>query len=167
MAGGTLASMHLGEHVVIGGLFVQIIFFGFFVVVAISFDIAMHKNPTAQALLPQIPWHKHLNALYVASILIMIRSIFRIIEYIQGNAGYLLRHEYYIYIFDALLMLTVMLTFNILHPSEVKALLSGGKVSRGFKVYSLDDSEYFEMRQDRGVENGEEAGAVSYVQREK
>lgn len=49
----------------------------------------------------------------------MIRSVFRVIEYVQGNAGYLLSHEVFLYIFDALLMLAVMLLFNWNHPSEV------------------------------------------------
>jgi hypothetical protein len=39
--------------------------------------------------------------------------------YIQGNSGYLLSHEVFLYIFDALLMLAVMIMFNWVHPSEV------------------------------------------------
>lgn len=49
----------------------------------------------------------------------MVRSIFRVIEFIQGNAGYLLSNELYLYIFDAALMLLVMIAFNWVHPSEV------------------------------------------------
>lgn len=37
----------------------------------------------------------------------------------MGNNGYLLRHEYFLYVFDATLMLGVMVLFNIVHPSEV------------------------------------------------
>lgn len=60
--------------------------------------------------------------LYVASGLIMIRSVFRVIEYLQGNNGYLLRHEFFLYIFDALLMLVVMCLFNWVHPAQVTDL---------------------------------------------
>jgi hypothetical protein len=49
----------------------------------------------------------------------MIRSIFRVVEYIGGNAGYLLSHEVYLYVFDALLMFLVMASFNWIHPSQV------------------------------------------------
>lgn len=73
--------------------------------------------------------------LYAASTLIMIRSIFRIIEYAQGFTGYLLEHEVYLYIFDATLMLAVVLIFNVVHPSEVQALLRGGRaIKRGVAV---------------------------------
>jgi hypothetical protein len=69
--------------------------------------------------LSQLPWKRHLYNLYFTSGLIMVRSIFRVIEYIQGNSGYLLSHEVFLYIFDALLMLAVMIMFNWVHPSEV------------------------------------------------
>lgn len=70
--------------------------------------------------------------LYIASGLIMIRSVFRVVEYLQGNNGYLLRHEVYLYIFDALFMLVVMCLFNLVHPAQVTDLyqkrISGGEV---------------------------------------
>jgi len=49
----------------------------------------------------------------------MIRSIFRVVEYLQGNDGILLHHEVYVYLLDALLMFVVMVVFNIIHPSGV------------------------------------------------
>ena len=140
MSSGSLDSLKLGEKIVVIGLFVQIVFFGFFVVVALSFHLSMHRVPTDKAQQRHQTWHKHINALYGASVLIMIRSIFRVVEYIQGNDGYLLKHEYYLYIFDGILMLLVMFLFNFVHPSEVKALLKGGKVSKGFKLYTVRES---------------------------
>ena len=65
--------------------------------------------------------------MYIVSILILVRSVFRIIEYAQGNTGYILSHEYSLYVFDAALMFGVVLGFNAVHPSEVKAWLFGGK----------------------------------------
>jgi hypothetical protein len=67
-------------------------------------------------------WEKHMTVLYTASFLIIVRSIFRVVEYLQGFDGYLLHHEAYLYIFDALLMLLVMLLFNAVHPGKVVAL---------------------------------------------
>ena len=58
--------------------------------------------------------------LYTVSLLILVRSIFRVIEYIQGNAGYLLRHEIFLYIFDALLMAVCMVTFLLYHPCRIR-----------------------------------------------
>lgn len=51
--------------------------------------------------------------------LIMVRSLFRAIEYLQGFDGYLLNHEVYLYIFDALLMFITMVLFNLVHPVEI------------------------------------------------
>lgn len=125
---GTLSSLNTGENIIIVGLFVQIVFFGFFIVVAGSFHLRFTRhNQQKQIMTPTfttttmttIPWKKHLYALYAASALIMIRSIFRVVEYLMGNNGYLLRHEYFLYVFDATLMLGVMVLFNIVHPSEV------------------------------------------------
>lgn len=65
-----------------------------------------------------------MTALYIASIFIMVRSIFRVVEYLQGFDGYLLRHEAYLYFFDALLMFLVMVLLNVLHPSEIEVLVN-------------------------------------------
>ena len=123
MAGGSLSSFHLGQHIIIVGLFSQIVFFGFFLLVAITFHWRISRNPTFESLYQPRSfiyyWKTLLYALYAASGLILVRSIFRTIEYIQGNAGYLLRHELYLYVFDALLMLAVMIIFNVEHPSHV------------------------------------------------
>lgn len=68
----------------------------------------------------------------------MIRSIFRVVEYLQGFSGYLLSHEAYLYIFDAVLMFCAMVIFNIVHPSEVVALVEGGKAAkRGWKMEEI------------------------------
>jgi hypothetical protein len=57
--------------------------------------------------------------------LIMVRSVFRLAEYLQGNNGYLLHHEIFLYIFDAVLIFVAVLVFNICHPSEIGQLLAG------------------------------------------
>jgi hypothetical protein len=139
MAGKSEKSMKLGEKIVLTGLFLQILFFGFFVVVSVIFDRRIQKSPTPQSVSPAIPWRKHLLTLYAASAFILVRSIFRVIEYLQGNNGYLLRNEFWLYIFDAVLMLAVMVIFNVVHPGEVKALLVGGKAARGVKMETLNE----------------------------
>lgn len=143
--------MNLGAHVVVGGLVVQLLFFGFFIGVAAMFDFAMRRVPTPQARTnPQ--WQRHLMGLYGASILIMIRSIFRVIEYLQGFNGYLMGHEVYLYVFDATIMLAVMVIFNFVHPSEIRALLYGGLASKGgLKFCAIDAATQqctFEMPSD-------------------
>ncbi|KAE8142452.1 RTA1 like protein-domain-containing protein [Aspergillus pseudotamarii] len=120
---GSLDNMKLGEKIIVVGLFVQIFFFGIFIVTAGSFDLKLKKYPIPRCHDPSIPWRKHLNILYATSFLIMIRSVFRLVEYIQGNNGFLLHHEIFLYIFDAVLIFVAMIAFNVFHPSELAHLL--------------------------------------------
>jgi len=120
MAGGTQQKLEAGEHMVVAGLALQIFSFGFFVIVALVFHRRLLRNPTPQSL-PESgnSWQKYLKLLYGASLLILIRSVFRVIEYSMGNDGFLLRTEVFLYIFDAVLMLCVMVLFNIFHPGAI------------------------------------------------
>ena len=78
-----------------------------------------------------------MRILYVASVLILIRSLLRLEEYAEGTTGYVLSHEMFLYIFDAVPMLCVMVLLNLVHPSEVYALLRGGTMSQGLKLYTV------------------------------
>lgn len=78
--------------------------------------------------------------LYAASGLILVRSLFRVVEYVQGNNGYLLRNEVFLYVFDAVLMAACMLVFLFYHPSRIQTsrndsvigLRSNGKHEQSF-----------------------------------
>lgn len=158
---GTLDGMELGEKIIIGGLFVQLIFFALFVCVAGDFHRRLVKdNPVKKRYTPtalyrksrhsriesssipstavllredvnELPWKHHLYVLYATSALILIRSIFRVAEYVQGNSGYLLSHEVYLYVFDAALMFIVMILFNWIHPSQVTDLYQKRQAAHG------------------------------------
>lgn len=108
-----------GTNIITGGLFIQVIFFGFFMAVSAIFNLRIAQNPTIKSLRLEVPWQKYMSILYVASFLIMVRSIFRIAEYVQGQDGALLKTEAYIYIFDATLMFLTMAVFNVYHPSKI------------------------------------------------
>ncbi|KAF2179555.1 RTA1 protein [Zopfia rhizophila CBS 207.26] len=138
--GGLMATdgnQDLGQKVIVCGLFVQLIAFGFFVVVALVFHLRLLHVPTVQSSTSRMPWQKHLLTLYVTSLLILVRSIFRVVEYLQGWDGYLLKRELYLYVFDALLMFIVMIIFNWVHPSEIKSYLRGGPMVKGWKMEPL------------------------------
>uniref|UniRef100_A0A8H7KDB7 RTA1 domain protein n=1 Tax=Bionectria ochroleuca TaxID=29856 RepID=A0A8H7KDB7_BIOOC len=122
--------MKIGEKVIIGGLFVQLAFFGFFIIVAALFHYRMRQNPTSQASQPRIRWQIYLMTLYVTGTLIWIRSLFRAIEFIEGNMGPLMRQEVYVFVFDGMLMFIVLLWMNWFHPSEIGLLLRGDEPIR-------------------------------------
>jgi hypothetical protein len=114
----------MGQYIVIAGLFIQLIGFGFFVVAALVFDMRMRvyvAKGTSGLLHARVPWRQGLRMLYACSALIMVRSVFRVIEYLMGVDGYLLSHEWPMYIFDAVLMWSVQVIFLIWFPSELQA----------------------------------------------
>ncbi|KAF1345397.1 RTA1 like protein-domain-containing protein [Delphinella strobiligena] len=102
MAQGTLSGYNTGSNIVIVGLVIQMVIFGFF----ITCD-------------PALQWQKHLHALYFTSVIILIRNVIRVIEYAQGNSGFIVSHEYMLYIFDAFFIFLVVLTFFVVHPSKL------------------------------------------------
>lgn len=102
MASGDVDSQDMGQNIVVGGLCVQILFFGMFIIAAIIFHLKVLKRGTPLA--AERPWKMHMLSLYLVSILIFVRCLIRVIEYVQGFDGYLMTREAYIYVFDALLM---------------------------------------------------------------
>jgi len=54
-----------------------------------------------------------------------------VIEFLQGNAGYLFSHEVFMYVFDAILMFGVLVLFVFLHPGEIREYLEREKRASG------------------------------------
>jgi hypothetical protein len=140
MVDSTLEALNNGATVIIVGLFVQLVFFGVFMVVAVAFILSIRKVPTSQSETHSSVWRRHMFVLCVGSLLIMVRSVFRAIEYLQGFNGYLLSHEAYLYVFDAVLMFLVMVLFNYIHPFQV-ALLIAHKDGQ-WDMGNLSDNQY-------------------------
>lgn len=133
----TGSDMHeTGSNITIGGLVVQLLFFGFFVIVTTIFHFRIVRHPTSKSQSDreltrgdgwrQRNWITILVGLYLVSILILIRSIFRLVEYRQGYDGYIMTHEVFMYIFDGLLMWLAMVVMNIYHPAEILGDGKGG-----------------------------------------
>jgi hypothetical protein len=122
-----------------------VFFFSFFILTAAIFHYRIVQAPTARARSLDVPWQRYLSILYLASGLIMVRSVFRIVEYVQGGHGYLLSHEVFLYLFDATLMLVLVGVFAVWHPSAVvqreKVAYAGDAVEggRGDGGYELTD----------------------------
>ncbi|KAG9227941.1 RTA1 like protein-domain-containing protein [Amylocarpus encephaloides] len=113
-----------GKTIVLIGLGVQVVFFLVFLFTALVFHSRLRKNPTAESVTS--PWIKHMYALYFASLLISIRSIFRVAEFSGGKNGSLMTHEVYLYIFDSVLMFGVSMCFNVVHPGDMIGRKSSG-----------------------------------------
>jgi hypothetical protein len=118
-AAGTLELLHIGEKIIVVGLFIQIFFFGIFLISAVLFHYRINLVPTALSSSTDIPWRQHMRNLYLTSGIILVRSVFRVVEYLVGNSGWILSHEYMLYIFDAILMLSVVVVFLWRHPGKL------------------------------------------------
>ncbi|EME81378.1 uncharacterized protein MYCFIDRAFT_72179 [Pseudocercospora fijiensis CIRAD86] len=141
MAGGS-SMINIGEKLVLAGLGLQVVCFGLFVLSGVVFHIRAHNNPTPKC--KKLPWQKHLFSMSIVSILIFIRSIVRMVEYGQGFDGYIISREWYLYVFDACMMFLAMVTMNIIHPSEVAALIrgSGRMVETVIKTKDVQITQY-------------------------
>jgi hypothetical protein len=101
----------LGEGMIIAGLVVQIVVFGMYIVTSAIFHHSVRTQRRNVYANYGDNWEKLLIMLYVVSALIMVRSVFRVVEYVMGQDGYLLRHEWTLYVFDALLMFAAVAIF--------------------------------------------------------
>jgi hypothetical protein len=125
---------------IVVGLFVQILFFGFFMIVCLVFHRRMLATPLHAAGDTRIPWTRYMKVLYIGSVLVLVRSIYRVAEYVQGSDGFLQSKEVFIYVFDAALMFICCLLFNFFHPSKI---LSGyHKTQDGPDVELLNHGGY-------------------------
>lgn len=115
-AGGGLMSqestMDTGTGIIIGGLFVQIAFFGFFILNEFFFLLkirTIHNGITSS-----VKSFTFLNnILLTSSILILVRSIVRAVEFIQGNNGTIMSNEWFLYVFDASPLFVTTLLFLV------------------------------------------------------
>lgn len=124
----TKSAIDLGENIITGGLIFQVIFFGFFMIVTCVFHRRIMRAPTPTSLTIDLPWQRFLYVLYAASILIMVRSVFRVAEFAGGSSGSLQLSESYIYIFDATLMFITSGLFIIWHPGSIVVTESKGSI---------------------------------------
>ncbi|KAL8637215.1 MAG: hypothetical protein Q9228_005488 [Teloschistes exilis] len=138
--GGIMASTDadkakLGQNVILGGLFLQILIFGFFVLVAAVFHVRLRKQRKLvkeMEVLVGVEWEKTLAVLYLVSGLIMVRNIVRVVEFIGGREGPLLTVEWTIYVFDALFMaatMAVWLAPYVVGLKRGKVLVAGAEGS--------------------------------------
>ncbi|KAF9766606.1 hypothetical protein IL306_000957 [Fusarium sp. DS 682] len=142
--GGLMAIADLskmGEKIIVGGLFVQLFFFGCFILVSAVFQLRIRRNPTPKSLEPRVRWQTYLATLYVTGVLIWVRSLFRVVEFIEGNDGHLMRSEVWVFVFDGMLMLLVLVWMNWFHPSEIGLLIRGEQsITNGLELIKVGRS---------------------------
>lgn len=115
----TVEKSKTGSNIVIGGLVIQLIFFSGFLILSSLCHGRLNQHNWRTTFSGKLQWPILFYALYGACILILARSIFRVIEYADGRDGKLMTTEIYMYILDTLLMFLVMVLFSVVHPTYV------------------------------------------------
>lgn len=150
--GGMLSSaknqsgLELGENIIIAGLVVQLIGFSVFIAVASVFHRRTVRQPTEASRTTAAggAWQRFMYVLYAVSALILVRSVFRTVEYAQGFGGGLQRSEVWLYVFDASLMFLATALLVVWHPSQIVA---GRARARGNMSSEYVSEEGFSMQQ--------------------
>ncbi|KAH6698508.1 RTA1 like protein-domain-containing protein [Leptodontidium sp. 2 PMI_412] len=97
------------------GLAVQLLAFGFFIVISFRFHVFSKKFRDSW---PNTTWVQFLWAINIGCCLIFVRSVYRFVEFQQGFDGYLVNHEWNFYVFEAAIILPVLLIYNFYHPAK-------------------------------------------------
>jgi hypothetical protein len=117
--GGMMAmssTARMGQIITIAGLFIQLIFFGAFLTISIIFGRRIQQK---RAPLSNLPYGHLLYILFGVSGLIIVRCLYRVVEFCQGNDGYLMGHEAFMYVFDTIPMFAVQIIFHFYHPGKI------------------------------------------------
>lgn len=100
-----------GTHIMVAGIAFQLFTMSVFALLVVDF------LRRARGLVIKIPIKLVLIGLFVAFLMIYIRSIYRTIELAEGWTGFLITHEGYFIALDATLMVITVTVFLLLDPA--------------------------------------------------
>ncbi|CZR61014.1 related to RTM1 protein [Phialocephala subalpina] len=134
---GGKSKLQTGKTIAQIGVAVQMVCFGLFSIIAVRFNftskrfVAQFEERLAtetkgekyciidgeeKKLKPK--WEAILRVTNITSVLILIRSVYRMVDFSLGQTGYTGTHEWVEYIFDALMIFPVVALFVYWHPSK-------------------------------------------------
>jgi hypothetical protein len=132
-----------GDTIIIFGLGLQVLIFALFMYTCLRF----HLRFRTQGGKSEVPWQAVLGMLYVTSVIISVRNVFRLVEFVMGKDSYLFENEWPAYVFDGVLMLFVMLVFYIWYPDQLR---NGGGGTRESMIELTSDGAGEEERPGMG-----------------
>jgi hypothetical protein len=143
----TSAKQNTGKNVILIGLAIQMITFGFFVLASIRFSFFLRNTLRDVPLPAERNWRLFLRIINVASVIILVRTVARFIEFVSGVNSYLESHEWFFYVFDSTLMWLVSAAFVVFHPGYFLPYLG---IRRKHKEFSKHAEGGFAGRFARG-----------------
>ncbi|KAL2833696.1 RTA1 like protein-domain-containing protein [Aspergillus cavernicola] len=107
----------IGTGVLIGGLALQLATFTMFLIVVVKFHRDAARSRAGAGALEE-GMLKVIHGVYIAGFFIMIRSIFRLIEFAWGVDSYIMTNEWPIYVLEAVPMFIAFMVLGWYHPSR-------------------------------------------------
>lgn len=122
-SGQLSSNFNLAKTIILVGLVAQLLFFGLFVVVATVVHRRLARRPTPTALRldelnAKMGWRGVTRVIYLASALIFVRSVFRVVEFAGGHDSPVMKSEAFLYLCDSTLMFSVLAILIYYHPAE-------------------------------------------------
>ncbi|PMD23042.1 RTA1 like protein [Hyaloscypha hepaticicola] len=124
-----------GKKIAQIGVAIQLICFGLFSIIAVRFNFTSKRFATSlEERLTNINekyctidgtdhklkknWQHILRVTNIASLCILIRSVYRMVDFSLGRTGYTSSHEWCMYVFDAMIIFPVVVLYVHWHPSK-------------------------------------------------
>ncbi|KAJ5175890.1 RTA1 like protein-domain-containing protein [Penicillium canariense] len=122
-----------GKHIAQAGVIIQLAAFGLFSLAAARFNFTSkqffatmreryerfgEKDYIIDGIAKNRHWPALLRVVNLTSLLILVRSVYRLVEFTEGSTGYLNTHEWAMYVFDALVIYPCIVLFIYWHPGR-------------------------------------------------
>lgn len=128
----------LGNYIIVAGLGIQVLMFAGFILCCLTFNMRFRAHTIQTGGVADVPWQSYLNMLYSTSLLVLARNIYRVIEFIMGQNGWLIQNEWPLFAFDGALMLLVMIIFFIWYPSQLQPSASAPMIELTTDPFEYD-----------------------------
>ncbi|KAF7928671.1 uncharacterized protein EAE98_005727 [Botrytis deweyae] len=130
-----------GKNIALAGVAIQMACFGLFSIIAIRFNFTSRRFTSEFQRRITLPndseskdgkyvmidraekklkpnWQALLHVVNITCVLILIRSVFRMVNFALGRTGYTEEREWCVYVFDALPIFPCVALFNYWHPAK-------------------------------------------------
>ena len=104
------------------GLLVQLLALSIFLVACGRLHTHLHRDPSASRVMlmdPTVTCLGYFVVMEIAAAMLVVRSVVCGAEYLGGVGGVVAKYEVFVYVFDAVPMLVVVVGFLVLHPARL------------------------------------------------
>jgi hypothetical protein len=152
--GSDHANAQVGINIALGGVAFQLAVMCIFMILFCYFLYRIHFlrdqsslvfNEDTEELRSKKQVQYYPSVMLIVVTLIFIRSIYRLIEFKQGNDGPLVTHEVYFLVFDSLMISLSVLIFNVFHPGRILGPKIGVKGVAKRRSIDEDGKDEIEM----------------------